>query len=456
MWWVSLAWSAGLTLHPVETPVLHNGKYRFAEATELTVLPAVVVTLRAGAVAPPGAVPLGGRSWRIPTSSPESALLLAFQLKADEGVASVWPDVILPIRTLQFDDPSYGGQWYLEELDMESLFSVTLGDPTVRVAVIDSGIDLAHEDLVEAYEQPYDAWSDDDDPSPNPGEYCSQGTAICDEHGTAVSGIVAARSNNGVGIVGMCSECTLIPLKLLGEGDGNTLSADVAAFEHAIAADVAVINNSWGFIDPIAVPEPLAEVIHRAATEPRDGKGALVVFAAGNDDREIEDDELQALDDVLCVSATDSYGQPTAYTNFGDSVDVAAPSATVTIAPNQSIITNFGGTSAAAPVVSGLAAWAMSVDPDLTAQELADLLIETAVPSPLVVADEQGHHPLYGYGEIDALALKERLIAPAEEEEPQGCACANAGMEGGTLAWAMAAVAGVAARSGARRRQKTV
>ncbi|MFN7144172.1 MAG: S8 family peptidase, partial [Myxococcota bacterium] len=312
--------------------------YRFAPGLDLPVREAVVFTLAPDAAPPAGAVPLGGPSWMLPAADPIGA---AVALARAPGVAHVFPDVILPQAPTAedapaFDDPSFGGQWYLEELEMERLYAVSLGAAETRVAVIDSGIDIAHPDLADAVVDPYDAWADDPDPSPDAGEYCPGGEAdLCDEHGTAVSGVVLARADNGVGIVGMCPTCTLVPIKLLGErdGSGTALSADIRAFEHAIAADVAVINNSWGFTTSIPVPDTLAEVIRRAATEPRDGLGALVVFAAGNDDRIIDDDELQAMEEVLCVSATDSYGYPTNYTNTGDAVDVAAPSATVSIAP---------------------------------------------------------------------------------------------------------------------------
>ena len=296
----------------------------------------------------------------------------------------------------------------------------------------------AHPDLADAGDAPYDAWADDDDPSPDAGEYCTgSSNAICDEHGTAVSGVILARANNKTNIVGMCPECTLIPIKMLGETGGASLSEDIAAFEHAIAEDAAIINNSWGYSSAISVPAPLADVITTAATETRDGLGALVVFAAGNDDREIEDDELQAMDEVLCVSATTSYGQPTNYTNYGASVDVAAPSATVSIAPEKGLTTTFGGTSAAAPVVSGLAGWALSVNPELSAKELAQLITQTAVPSPLVTPDDSGHHPIYGFGELNVVGVMEALTNESEQadtasqeqtaddidESKSGCSC---------------------------------
>jgi subtilisin family serine protease len=159
-------------------------------------------------------------------------------------------------------------------------------------------------------------------------------------------------------------------------------------------------------------------VIHRAATETRGGLGAVVVFAAGNDDRELQDDEIEGLPDVLCVSALDSYGQPTAYTNSGASVDVAAPSATVTLTAGEGITTTFGGTSAAAPVVSGVAALALSIRPDLSAAELTALIIDTAQQSPIITPDEDGHHDVFGYGLIDPPSLAAALTGAGDTGEP--------------------------------------
>jgi serine protease len=417
---------------------LDGDRFDFGYGISLTVLPRVVLGLPPGAAPPAGAVSLGGRSWLLPADSPAEAISLALSWQERPGV-SAWPDVILPIERMDFNDPSWPGQWYAEALEMTELYAVSMGDPMVRVAVIDSGIDISHPDLIDAVSDPYDAWSDDEDPSPDPGEYCHGGASdddICDIHGTAVSGVIAARADNGVGIVGMCPQCTLVPIKLLGEGmTTNTLSVDVAAFEHAIASDAWVINNSWGFTQSIPVPEPLAEVIRRAATEPRGGLGAVVVFAAGNDDRVIEDDEMQAMPEVVCVSATDSYGYPTNYTNSGASVDIAAPSATVTIAPEGGITETFGGTSAAAPVISGLTGWMLSVAPQLSSEEARALLIDTAIPSPLVTADENGHHDTYGYGNVSATGLLAALTDTPDTggESEGGCGCAVGGASGGWM-----------------------
>jgi len=430
---VSLSLATPLRVDNQHIPTQTNdGYWSFERGYKLKVLPSVVISMRPGFSPPSGSQSLGGKSWLLHVDSPNEAIVTAIALQADNTIQSAWPDVVLPRQRYDmFDDPNYPGQWYLQALEMAELYEYSLGDPAIRVAVIDSGIDIAHPDLADGVVDPYDAWADDADPSPNPGEFCygSSETDICDEHGTAVSGIIAARANNATGIVGLCPACSLVPIKLLGDGLQGAMSSDIAAFEHAISANVGVINNSWGYTTSIPAPQPLADVIHRAATEPRDGLGALVIFAAGNDDREIVDDELQALNDVLCVSATDSYGQPTAYTNFGSSVDVAAPSATVTIAPNNEVITNFGGTSGAAPVVSGLAAWALSVNPNLSAQELHTLLIETSTPSPLVTHDEDGHHEIYGFGELNPVSLYNALVDEAPDTgaiETKECGCQSA------------------------------
>jgi subtilisin family serine protease len=407
-------------------------------AVELDAAPAAVLTLRPGAPVPAGlretGVPLGRteRSWRVsvPPGSGQDALDLALEWSEHPAVQSAMPDIRYGHeRMVEFDDPELGAQWYLDLLAFDAMASRTLGDPQVRVAVIDGAIDIGHADLAAGVDSPWDVIDEDDDPSPVPGELCDEGVVeICDDHGTSTSGIIAARSNNAVDIVGLCSECTLIPIRLLGPGNGFGLAEDIAAFEHAIDSDAWVVNNSWGFTEAIAVPAPLADVIERTMVEPRDGLGAVVVFAAGNDDRELHPDEMTGIPGVLTVSATDRYGFATNFTNIGSTVDIAAPSATVTLAAGGGLNTTYGGTSAAAPVVSGIAAWTLSYRPELSASEVADLLVRTARS-----AGEPGEHTAeFGYGHIDPenlIAELEGTNEPDVEDVPRACASAS-GMAG--------------------------
>lgn len=399
---------------------------------EVDALPAAVVLLPRDAWPPLELVQVGvrlgpsARSWWVPAEPGETGLDVALRWAKHPAVVSAMPDLVLPRKGLvEFDDPMFEGQWYHEELQSQVLWALTLGDPDVRVAVVDSAIELSHPDLAAGLEDPYDAFDDDADPSPNPGEFCLNSTTdICDEHGTAVSGIIGARGNNGEGVVGFCPECTIVPIKLLGEGMGS-MSREVASYEHAIEQDVAVINNSWGYIYSIPAPEALAELVYEASTENRGGLGAVVVWAAGNDDRDIEDDEVQVLPEVLCVSATDRYGNWTNYTNRGPGVDVSAPSATVTTSYGGGYTETFGGTSAASPVAAGIAAWIIAHRPELTSEEVRTLMIDTAVQNPGVTFDEDGHHDIFGFGLVSPTLIVEALtpVEPGDDDDGAGCEC---------------------------------
>ena len=111
------------------------------------------------------------------------------------------------------------------------------------------------------------------------------------------------------------------------------------------------------------------------------------------------------------------------------------------------IITNFGGTSAAAPVVSGLAGWALSVDPSLTADELGELLIATSVPNPLVEYDANGHNDVYGYGTLSPASLGAALFpdtaggaSDSGKESEGGCACGTSRSTSGAFLLALAMI----------------
>ena len=418
--------------HELEISQKSSIIYQF-DTIDTEVLPAVIIR---GNIDEIGKLPiliqqrlrsLGGESYRLPTDNVEEAIALSLKY-AQWNSLQVWPDVVLHHSKSDFNDPYYDGQWYVENMGMNTLWEHSLGDSDISIAVIDSAIDISHPDLADKVIAPIDVADGDDDPSPNPGEYCWDSTTdICDEHGTAVSGITTAIANNGEGIVGLCPECSLIPIKMLSENSGS-LSADIAAFEHAIAQDATVINNSWGFVEPTVPPAPLIAIIEEAATQTRGGKGSLVVFAAGNDDRELIDGELCGIEGVLCISAIDSYGRPTAYTNYGADVDLAAPSATVSIAPENGMTTTFGGTSAAAPVVSGIAGWIFSVAPELSSAEVAELLISTAEQSPLITPDENGHHKKYGFGIINPLNIQAALFPVIDEPETDKKSCNSSGL----------------------------
>lgn len=352
----------------------------------------------------------------------EDGLSIAARLAAMPDL-DVLPDFAFARRRAAIDippdDPRHGGQWYLDTIDIHAAWAIETGDPSVVVGVVDDGCDLAHPDLAAHIEPGYDLVDGDDDPSFAPD-------LPGNEHGTACAGLVAAIGDNGVGIAGACPECHLRCVRLLPGGQGGEvpIGNDIAAYDRQLAWNVAVSSNSWGFEDHFPVPNLLRRAIATLIAEGRDGKGAIVVFAAGNDAREVLDDELYGIEGVLTVGAINQFDEAASFSNSGGPVDLVAPAGTLTTdiagpdgADEGDYTGLFGGTSSACPVAAGVAALLVAAAPDETALEIVDALVRTTRPAPFAVPDEHGHDPLYGYGVIDpAAALAAVMPAPTPDE----------------------------------------
>ncbi|WP_437620100.1 S8 family peptidase [Sorangium sp. So ce1151] len=363
------------------------------------------------------------------------------------------------------NDPRLPGQWYFDDLRMEEAWGRTRGDASTSIVVVDTGCDLDHPDLAAKMDPGRDVIDGDDDPTYKPGE---DGVS----HGTACAGLVAADTDNGVGIAGGCPACRVRCVRLL-DDEPRPISQSVDAFEFALQVSASVVSNSWGYAEPMPVPRVVEDAIDRLFDAGRDGKGALVLFAAGNDDREINDDELQAVRGVLTVGAVNHLEEQTSFTNRGSSIDLVAPTGTLStdIAGREGdsptdYTSLFGGTSSACPVAAGVAGLLVSAAPERTASELYDVMIRTARPAPYAVPDESGHDPVFGHGIIDPVAALRELLGdeppppPLEGDgepgsdaaEQAGCACAAAGAPSGERrSLAAAAILGLAAAVRGRR-----
>ncbi|MCB9555931.1 MAG: S8 family serine peptidase [Deltaproteobacteria bacterium] len=347
--------------------------------------------------------------WRVRSRSAaedglDIAERLAPALSADGPLLQATPDLELArqIATIPPNDPLYGGQWYLPKINIEGAWRVTVGDSAVKVAVVDNGCDLDHADLQGNLETGYNALSPNTPPTYIPN---SNGN----EHGTACVGLIGAVANNKRDIAGICSGCRVRCVRLLNAGQPVAISADVAAYDYQLQAGVAVSSNSWGFVEATPVPGTLATAIETFAAKGRAGKGAVVVFAAGNDSRTVEANEMQALGSVINVGAVNLFGEAAPFSNSGKSVALTAPTGSLTLdisgaegANSTDTTDRFGGTSAAAPVVAGVAALMLSANPQLTAAEVRQYLIETTRKVPFASPDTRGHDPLYGFGVLNA------------------------------------------------------
>lgn len=307
------------------------------------------------------------------------------------------------------NDPEYDSQWFWDKLAMPDAWALSQGDAQVTVVVVDNGCDSTHPDLATKLDEGLDLVDDDDDPSPD----ASPGA----EHGTACAGLIGADSDNGIGVAGACPLCRVRCVRLLSDTEDQPLSDSVAAFTFAKDVGAGIVSNSWGFVESFPVPFILKKAIVEAVEEGRDGLGAVVVFAAGNDDKPIQDYELQAIEEVLTVGAINNFDEATPFTNSGAALDLVSYTGTFTTdisgpagASEGDYDALFGGTSSACPIVAGVAGLVMGTRPTLTATEVRALLMDNLTPAPYAAPDQDGHDLLYGFGLIAPVPTLEALF----------------------------------------------
>lgn len=369
---------------------------------------------------------------RLPAGAPLDALDACDRLLADPDVTFAHPDWLrrLTERDTIPNDPSFPNQWHLRntgqggglagaDVKAPQAWDITHGDPGVLVAVIDSGVERNHVDIVQTpngYNALCGAGPLMGDPVPTG---CS--SSYAGNHGTSCAGVAAATWNNGIGVAGVAGGSTVMPINLLGSGLGyGTPSMEAACFDWATANGAHVITNSWG---PDGVPWPLPALVQTAfinsTTNGRGGLGCVIFWAAGNGNEIITSDGYASSQYTIAVGASTNFDVRSSYSDYGPELDVVAPSnggslGISTTSTNSSGASNytsgFGGTSSASPLAAGVAALVLSHNPALTWTQVRDILRSTAVqinPSatpgaPNYYDPSTGHSTWYGWGRIDA------------------------------------------------------
>ena len=280
------------------------------------------------------------------------------------------------------DDPDYGQQWALPRIDAPAAWDLVTGTRAVTIAIVDSGLDMVHPEFSGRIVAPWDVVYDDGDPEDTCG------------HGTHVTGILGATGNNAIGIAGMAWDVNLMPVRVLNETCRGT-EADVAAgIAYAVAQGAQIINLSLGG-DTLLPCEEGFQVMNQAVQNAH-AAGRLVVAAAGNSGadrllcpaRQVE---------ALAVGATTPDDTRAGFSNYGEGLDLVAPGQSIySTVPGDSYAEK-SGTSMATPHVAGLAALVWSLFPDLTRDEVRDIMEATAddLGSPGWDAD-------FGFGRINA------------------------------------------------------
>jgi len=251
------------------------------------------------------------------------------------------------------------------DIGAPAAWALTTGSPDVTVAVVDTGVDRTHPDLFANLVPGWDFAYGDSDPT----DY--------DGHGTHVAGTIAARGNNGRGVVGVAWQTSLMPVQALDANGDGSVSDIVNAYAFAAARGARVVNASLGGGTYSAAEYQAIKA----------AKNVLFVVAAGNSgaDTDVRGSYPCAYDlpNVLCVAATDNTDHLAAFSNYGArNVDIAAPGvhiySTVGGPGRCGSYTWMSGTSMATPEVSGAAALVLAAHRDLTPVQVRKLLIDTA------------------------------------------------------------------------------
>ncbi|HZG51282.1 MAG TPA: S8 family peptidase, partial [Pyrinomonadaceae bacterium] len=325
----------------------------------------------------------GSRFERLEPTGGQTPQMLAQQLADQSSVEWVEPNYLIRRTDITPNDARFGEQWALSNGRGQSGAGIaaplawgrTTGSTGTVIAVIDSGVDFTHPDLAgnqwtnrgeraNDRDDDHDGYTDD----LNGWDWVVGGNRIRDEqgHGTSVAGIIAAEGNNAIGTTGVMWRAGLMSLRVLDNTGTGDVADAVEAIDYAVAHGAQVINLSWGLETQ---SQALRDAIERASL-----RGVLVVCSAGNQGRNLDNAPYYPasydLSNIISVAATESGDNLTAWSNWGATrVTLAAPGVdilTTGLGHDYRMVT---GTSAAAPLVSGIAGLVKTSYPRLSAAD---------------------------------------------------------------------------------------
>ncbi|ELZ31402.1 calcium dependent protease [Halogeometricum pallidum JCM 14848] len=329
-------------------------------------------------------------------------------------------------------------QWHLDKANVRDAWGLTKGDPSIRIAIIDDGVDTLHPEFVHNtyWEYDYDEFTSDGRPK-----------LSVDNHGTSCAGVAVAA---GEKVYGVAPDCSLMAVRY---PPHMGVAAEAEMFREVCDEGADVISCSWGpskgrYTLTDNVRFAIDYCLNQGRVVDGEARGIPITWAAGNDDESVDTDGYASYESVIAVAASTSEDTHAWYSEYGDAIWVAAPSNggqraifttdrqgsdgynTGSTADGDAVgnyFNDFGGTSSAAPLVAGVIGLMLSVDPELRQPDVKEILAKTAAQiggvSYAVDPDDPlgvPRHPEFGYGRIDARGAVEESIGGSgvESTEP--------------------------------------
>ncbi|MEH2418172.1 S8 family serine peptidase [Nostoc sp.] len=381
-----------------------------------------------------------------PTNTGIAIFDIAERLLNEESVDLCHPELVRESRQRQV----FPQQWHLKQTtingkvinahaNVEAAWKLSDGTGTI-IAIIDDGVDLEHEEFRSSGKivAPRDVTRKTDNPRPGNDN----------NHGTSCAGVACANGNFGAS--GVAPGAKLMPIRLA-SALGSQDEAD--AFVWAAENGADVISCSWGPADgvwfepndplhnqKVPLPDSTRLAMEFAINKGRNGKGCVILFAAGNGNESVDNDGYASYQKVIAVAACNDFGTRSAYSDFGQAVWCAFPSNNGDSSQTPGIWTSdrsdvlgynsgnrnlgdvpgnytnqFGGTSSACPGAAGVVALIIARNPNLRWDEVRDIIKRSSdrIDPSGGKYDANGRSPFYGYGRMNALKAVE-LAKPAQ------------------------------------------
>lgn len=411
-----------LSIESVDTEKYYSYKYLSSRGDTFFIGPQVVVKLRDGNIEDVieqfggdlsiDRFSLGSYKLKCNCSTSEQVLDIIDRLKDCKEIEWCEPGILS--KPIKFN-PLYSQQYYLKnsgqtggisgkDINVEGAWEITQGDSAIVVAVIDDGVEHNHEDICRVLPG-YTMYSQNGTGEPqNASPYDKK------YHGTSCAGIIAGNDNT-LGIKGVAPNISILPVNVFPNLPNYVYYPSDIANAIGWASDKAdILSISWGY----TYSTEIVSAITNAITNGRNGKGCVVVVSAGNE-YATNPDSLAfpaTIQGVISVGALDKNGVICNYSQRGANLSLVAFGGYSDIVTTDRMysaghtsgnyLSDFGGTSAAAPQVAGVAALMLSVNPNLTASSIKSILENTAT--------SVGDSSTYGHGLVNAEAAVQQVV----------------------------------------------